>query len=113
MTGPQFTNYGLRGNTTASLDASGNGQSFIQNMNAGSLWLVRQVSVITSPEAAGATCTLTPPTGIIDTSYFAGTGDTAQGVYYLHSGDFIKLTWRNGPPNGQGIATYYYDEVIG
>lgn len=114
MTVPQFTHYGLRQNVTVQLDASGAGESRIDNNNASTLWVVRQLSVITAPQRAGATCTVTLPTGIVDTAYFAGTGDVAGGdpPIYLRSGEFLRLTWANGPANGTGIATYYYDEVI-
>lgn len=108
------TTFGLRRNVVANLDASGNGESRIENLNAGVLWIVRQISVICRPTASGTTCTVTPPTGIIDTSYFAGTGDVAAGdpPIYLYSGDFILLTWADGPASGQGVCTYYYDEVV-
>lgn len=108
------TTYGLRRNVVADLDASGNGESRIENFNAGALWIVRQISVLCSPVTSGGICRVTPPTGIVDTSYFAGTGDVAGGdpPIYLYTGDFIKLTWEDGPASGQGICTYYFDEVI-
>lgn len=115
MTAPLQTNYGKRLISIASLNSSGTGESRIQNNNSGTLWIVRQISVITSPTASGTTCTLTLPAGIVDTSYFAGTGDVAGGdpPIYLHAGDFIGLVWSQGPSGGQGIATAFYDEIIG
>jgi hypothetical protein len=50
--------------------------------------------------------------GIVDTSYFAGTGDTTEGEYYLEPGDYLELTWTSGPANGTGLATYFYEEVF-
>lgn len=95
------------------LNASGNGSGQIINNNSAVMWKVEQVSVVTSPRTSGATCELTPPTGIIDTSYFAGTGDVAGGdpPIYLTHGDYITCTFANGPANGQGIVTYYYEEI--
>lgn len=103
----------LRRNAIAELNASGVGESFITNNNAGKLWIVRQISLITNPETAGCTCTVRFPTGILDTSYLAGTGDVAGGdpPVYLYSGDFLKLVWAAGPVNGQGICTFIFDEV--
>jgi hypothetical protein len=93
------------------LSATGAGVGTIRNDNSAVIVVIYQLSVITSPTSSGATCTVTPPTGIVDTSYFAGTGDVAQGVYYLEHSDFLTLTWASGPANGQGIATYFFDEV--
>lgn len=105
---------GLSDTITATLDSGGNGTARISNQNSATLWIVRQVSVITSPRSDGCTCTLTPPIGIIDTSYFAGTGDVAGGdpPIFLRAGDFIDAIFENGPASGVGIVTYYYDEVI-
>ncbi len=102
-----------RKDSVATLNASGNGSSVIRNDNAASILIIRQISVISVPTASGCTCTAAPPTGVIDTAYFAGTGDVFGGepAHYLYSGDYITLTWTKGAPNGQGIATYYYDEI--
>ena len=101
-----------RDNLVTPLNASGNGNNQLQNNNSARLWVIVQISVITAPEAPGCTCKLSPPTGIVDTSYFAGTGDVAGGEpYFLFSGDFVAFTWTNGPANGQGLATYFYYEV--
>jgi len=102
--------YGLRNNVVTNLNASGDGSDQIRNNNAAVLWVVVQVSVITVPTST-ATATLKPPTGIIDTSYFAGTGDSAVGAYILLPGDYVEITYDGGPANGQGTATYIYHEV--
>lgn len=103
-----------RDNNVTNLNASGSGTNIIQNNNAATTMVVVALSVITVPAGTGATtCKLTPPTGIIDTSYFAGTGDVAYGVYFLPPGDSITLTWTNGPASGQGVATYQYFEYGG
>ena len=102
-----------RSNTVvANLNASGSGSSRIANENSALMWVVIQISVLTNPTISGCTCRLTPPAGIIDTSYFAGTGDVAgDEPVFLFSADFIDLTWTNGPANGVGIATYVYYEL--
>lgn len=108
------TTYGVRADAPAQLDATGSGKALIQNNNSAALWIVRQISLITAPVTSGTTCTVRPPTGIVDTSYFAGTGDVAGGdpPIYLRSGEYIELEWENGPANGTGVCTYFYDEVI-
>jgi len=100
-----------RDNNVTRLSAAGAGVGRIQNSNSASVWIIGMLSVITSPTSSGCTCVVTPPTGIVDTSYFAGTGDTAQGMYVLMSGDYLDLTWSGGPASGQGIATYIYQEL--
>jgi len=95
-------------------NASGAGSNQIQNNNNAALWKISQLSVITSPQQSGVRCVITPPTGIVDTSYFAGTGDSTIGeAYYLEPSDFLQLTWTNGPPGGQGICTFFYEELLG
>jgi hypothetical protein len=99
-------------NNVTPLNAAGNGSGEIRNNNAATMMVIVQLSVITAPTSSGCTCVVTPPTGIVDTSYFAGTGDVAGGEpHFLMPGDSLKLTWSSGPANGQGIATYYYWEV--
>lgn len=109
-----FTTFGLERDATITLDANGEGVATIVNNNAAALWIVRQISIITQPTKAGATCTVRKlPVGFVDTSYFAGTGDTAgDEPLYLRGGQTIELTWAGGPANGQGVCTFYYDEVI-
>lgn len=99
--------------SVATLNSSGAGTGRIQNNNAAVLWVLFQVSVVSSPNQSSGNCQcrLTPPTGVIDTSYFAGTGDTAPGVYFLYPMDFIDHTWSGGPASGRGIVTYQYLEV--
>ena len=94
------------------LDANGAGTVQIQNNNSAMLWIVRQLSLITSPTSS-ATCVVTTPTGIVDTAYFAGTGDVAGGEppIYLQPADYLLLTWALGPANGLGLCTCYLDEV--
>lgn len=97
--------------STAILDANGNGSSIIQNNNSAIVMMIVQLSVISEPTSA-AICTVTYPTGIMDTAYFAGQGDVAgQEPEYLYSSDFLTLTWSGGPANGQGIATYMFFEL--
>lgn len=94
------------------LSALGAGVGQIVNNNSSQLWVIIQLSLITAPTKAGCTCVVTPPTGIVDTSYFAGTGDVAgDEPHFLYHGDSLNLIWTGGPPGGQGIATYYYYEV--
>lgn len=93
------------------LTASGAGSVQIQNNNSAMLWTVRQLSLITSPTSQ-AVCVITTPTGIVDTAYFAGTGDVAGGdpPIYLQPADYLTLTWSLGPANGVGLCTCYLDE---
>lgn len=117
-----FTRYGLRNNVVGTLNASGALLGMrITNNNASALWIIRQVSLICSPlstglRPGGVTCVVTPPTGVVDTSYFAGTGDTMGGdpAFYCYSGEYLNLDWSSGAfaAGLQAIATYYYDEVI-
>lgn len=95
------------------LDANGAGIDQIQNLNAAVVMKLVQLSVISNPTSSTAQCTVTYPAGgIMDTAYFAGTGDQAGGEpEYLYNGDFVQLTWSNGPANGQGIATYVFYEL--
>lgn len=102
----------VRKNLAIRLNASGNGTDRIVNNNSARLWVVVQLSIITSPTSSGCTCVVTPPTGIMDTSYFAGTGDVAGGEpEFLYEGDYLELAFANGPANGTGIATYTYYEL--
>lgn len=106
---------GLPDTITATLDSNGTGTARISNQNSAVLWVVRQISVVTNPRvSSGCSATLTLPVGIIDTTYFAGTGAAAGGdpPIYLRSGDFIDVTFENGPANGVGIVTYFYDEIM-
>jgi hypothetical protein len=96
--------------TAAKLDSSGAGTDQITNPNSAALWVIQSLSLITVP-TSNAQCVLTPPTGVINTSYFAGTGDLAEGPHFLYHGDQINLAWSSGPANGQGICTYEYYEV--
>lgn len=105
----------IRQNVTA-LDGTGAGVGTINNENSGVILVIVQLSVITSPiqTTTACSCRVQPPTGIMDTSYFAGTGDVAgDEPYFLYSSDFLTLTWSGGPINGQGIASYQYYEVPG
>lgn len=113
MTAP-FTTYGLRRDASVNLNASGAGQGVIRNDNSAALWIVRQISVIANPTRSGTTVVTRTPNGIVDTSYFAGTGDVAGGdpPIYLRSGEAITLDWTSGPPSGVGQCTFYYDEII-
>lgn len=111
MTSPT-REYIKRDNNVTRLNASGAGVNQIVNGNSSSMWKIVQLSVITAPTISGCTCTVAPPTGIVDTSYFAGTGDVAGGEpHWLLPGDFLQLTWTGGPVNGQGICTYYFAEL--
>lgn len=93
------------------LNSSGAGVGQIRNTNSTATWVIRQLALITSPTSS-ASCTVKPAgIGIVDTSYFAGTGDTTEGEYYLEPGDYLELNWASGPANGTGIATYFYEEV--
>jgi hypothetical protein len=94
------------------LNSSGAGVGFIRNDNAAVLLVIGQLSVITKPTSSGATCTITPPIGIVDTSYFAGTGDVAWGLYWIEPGSYLQLTWASGPANGVGVCSYFGVEVI-
>lgn len=107
-----IVNYGLDGTLVTDLDANGDGVGTLYNNNSGVMMVIFGLAVITNPVISGCTCIVTPPIGVVDTSYFAGTGDVAQGIYYLRAGSFLKLTWDNGPHNGKGIATYFYHEVL-
>lgn len=100
-------------NFITDLSAAGGGVGQIANNNAAKLWVVRQISLISNPTSSGATCTVKWPIGIVDTSYFAGTGDVAGGdpPIYLYSGEYLELVWEGGPANGQGIASVIFDEV--
>lgn len=104
-------NRGLRNDHVTPLNASGAGTSRLANNNAAALWIIYQISFITSPTSS-AICTIKPPTGVIDTGYFAGTGDKAIGAYFLRGGEFIEFVWSGGPASGSGIATYFYDEIL-
>lgn len=108
------TNPGKRGSEPTQLDASGNGEGRITNNNSAALWIVRQISLISQPTRTGGICELRLPEGIIDTGYFAGTGSAAGGdpPIWLYGGDFIRLVWIGCAPNGQGVCTYFYDEVL-
>lgn len=94
------------------LSAAGAGVGTISNGNSAAYWVIVQLSVITEPTISGCTCTVKPPVGSVDTSYFAGTGDVAgDEPHFLYTNDFLTLTWTGGPPNGQAIGTYYFYEV--
>lgn len=99
-----------RANLTTKLSAAGGGTDQIINNNSAFIWVVVALSVITSPTSA-AVCVFTPPTGIINTSYFAGTGDLFEGPHFLYHGDSINVAYSGGPANGQGLITYEYYEV--
>lgn len=102
------------GNVTGTFDANGASQERIVNGLSSVLWIVAQLSVVCQPKQSGPTCSLYQ-NGVyfIDTSYFAGTGDTAGGdpETYLFGGDYILLDWSGGTPGGQWVCTYYYREV--
>lgn len=101
-----------RGDNVTTLNASGAGSNTITNNNSARVMVIVQLSLITSPTIDGCTCVVTPPTGVVDTSYFAGTGDVAgDEPHFLFASDFLKLDWTSGPASGQGIATYYFYEV--
>lgn len=100
-----------RADYPCTLNASGAGTIQITNNNSFMVWKITQLSVISVPTSA-AVCVVSPPTGIVDTAYFAGTGDTAGGdPYWLHAGDFLELEWSSGPANGVGLCTIYYYEI--
>lgn len=99
-----------RANLVTALNASGAGADQIVNVNSAFIWVIVALSVITVPTSS-ATCTFAPPTGIINTSYFAGTGDLFEGPHFLYHGDAINVTYASGPANGQGLITYEYYEV--
>jgi hypothetical protein len=96
---------------TTKLDGTGAGNNQIRNDNAAATLVIFQLSLITTPTSSGATCTVTPPIGIVDTSYFAGTGDIAWGAWMILPDDYLTLTWANGPANGVGVASYYFAEI--
>lgn len=113
------TNFGLRRDLPIPLSTSGTASDKFVNNNSAALWVVRQISLIsTNPLIGGGlTCTVRPPTGIIDTSYFAGTGDVAGGdpPIYLRSSEYIELTWSQATSVQAGLvglASFFYDEVI-
>lgn len=94
----------------AALNASGNGTNRVQNNNAATVWKIEQFSLITNPIGSSAcTCVMQPTTGVIDTSYFAGTGDVAGGdpPMWIFTGDYVDFIWTGGPANGSGIVTYF------
>lgn len=109
---PDFFNLS-RDNVVAPLSTAGAGVGQIANNNSAVIRIILSLSVVTSPRQSSANCKceITPPVGFVSTSYFAGTGDTAKGPYFLLPGDFINLTWTGGPASGQGIGTYWYIEV--
>lgn len=95
----------------ATLDGSGSGRGRISNGLSTIIIVVQQLSLVTVPRLPGCTCEVSiSGTNFVDTSYFAGTGDVAQGSpdIPLYPGDYIEMVWANGPPNGQGLGTYYY-----
>lgn len=101
-----------RDNLSTALSSAGAGVGTISNQNASMIRVIVQLSLISSPTASGCQCVVAPPTGIMDTSYFAGTGDVAgDEPHFLMPSDYITLTWSGGPVSGQGICTYYYYEV--
>lgn len=99
---------------SVTLNAQGVGSVIIQNNNVAAQWRVEQVSLRTVPPIAGVTCMLYQNVQLIDTSYFAGTGDNAAGdpPVYLNSGEFIRADFTQGPANGQAIVVAYYEELI-
>lgn len=103
-----------RDNYVTPLDTAGAGTGRIENNNSAIMLVIIQLSLVTSPRQASANCRceIRPVTGFVDTSYFAGTGDSARGVYFVYPGDVLELVWSGGPANGQGIATYVYVEVL-
>lgn len=98
--------------SVCTIAANGTGQNVIQNNNSGVIMRLDQVSVITSP-TSNAFAQLRPPTGFIDTSYVAGTGDTTEGPpIYLFPGDALIVDWTDGPAGGQGQVTYHFTELM-
>ena len=92
------------------LNASGVGTGQLVNGNSAAMWVIVSLSLITTPTSS-AVCVMTPPTGIINTSYFAGTGDQFDGPHFLYHGDSINFAWSSGPANGQGLCTYEFYEL--
>lgn len=89
--------------------ASGQGAR-IENNNSAVQWEIGQVGVITNPQQSGCTATLGPPGGFLDTAYFAGTGDTFLGRYFLQPHDYLQFVVTSGPPNGVLLATVVFIE---
>lgn len=96
----------------AMFDAQGAGTATISNQNSATIWVVVQLSLIMVPTASGGECVVRYPNGIMDTAYFAGTGDQAGGEpEFLYADDYLTLDWTAGQPGGQGIATFQYYEL--
>lgn len=98
--------------SVATFDVNGNTFNQIQNQNSAVIMRLDQVSLITAPES-NAIAKLKPPTGFVDTSYVAGTGDTTEGPpIYLFPGDFLVVDWTGGIAGAQAIVTYFFTEMM-
>lgn len=96
---------------TTPFNGSGAGTSTFQNNNAGTCIIVATIGVISNP-SSNAQCAVSGVIAPIDTSYTAGTGDTAgQDPEYLFPSQLITFAWTGGSANGQGIARIVYFEV--
>lgn len=94
------------------LNGSGVGTNQFRNDYAGIVMIVATIGVISNPTSASAQCAVSGVIAPIDTSYTAGTGDTAgSDPEYLFPSQQITFAWTGGPANGQGIARLVYFEV--
>ncbi len=108
---PQYLTKGRRQLVIAEIDVSTlAGTAQFVNNNSAVRYVVRGISLRTSPKTSGTTCDVYLVLDYIDTSYFAGTGDTASGENYVNPGEYIQFDWTSGPSGGQGLASVYYDE---
>lgn len=93
------------------LDSTGAGSLNIDPNNAAMEWDINQISVQTNPLVNGCICALFFNGAYIHHTMF-GSQDSAQGNpnTLVAPNDELTVAWTNGPPNGQGTVSIWFEE---